>query len=215
VLRIAGFARYGLKRSLGYATANPYWRDCHGFSDEAVAKSLREILDRLPARQLNTVIDHGCGDGLMVPALRKIASTVVGIDVLPEARAVDRYIRVDTSSPDLSGILDCAVDAIFVLHYVGFSPGATWRAYLSPHNERLATYLEPHNFARIVAPGGFLILSEWEAEPEVRWSKVSIDEANERAAEVYDPLPVLPGFRLAACGFTRAIRSPFVAYLKV
>ena len=147
-------------------------------------------------------------------ALRAIAEQVWGIDLVhpDQVRNVDRYIRVEPGDEScLAPIGDAEIDAVFVLNYAGFAPFSTWRAYFSPFNDRLAVYLQPQNFLRIIADGGFLIFSEWEAEPEARWGKASLAEIDLRAAAEYDP-PALAGFELVTCGFARSTCSPFVVY---
>ncbi len=206
--------RYARLRLSGHSSANLHWKDYHGSTRSALVRTLNDITSKLPKGRWKTVIDHGCGFGRNALALRSIAERVWGIDVLqPDSvRNVDRYIRVEPGDDNcLAAIGDGEIDAVFVLYYSGFSPLSTWRAYLSQFNDRLAVYLQPRNFPRIIAKGEFLIFSEWEAEPEVRWGKASLAEIDRRSAAEYDP-PSLEGFELITCGFAKSTRSPFVVY---
>jgi hypothetical protein len=209
-------ARHAMKRVRGFECANFYLRDFARHSSSVAA--LKQIVDRLPGapKKWNVVIDQGCGEGFKVKALRNFADSVWGIDILPGvAPHVDRYFCVDPNDVSCTKqIGDAQVDVIFVINYAGFSSHSTWRACLSEHNDRLAHYMLPQNFPRIIPKGGYLIFNEWEARPEERWGKTPLDEIDRRAAEEYDP-PTLSGFELVACGFARATRSPFVAYRRI
>lgn len=211
------FLRYPLLRAQGFGSANPHWQDYTAFPTSTLVASIAEMTAKLPERRWKTAIDHGCGTGDKAPALRSIADQVWGVDVLSAQGVsnVDRYIRVPIGTPaPLATIDDGTVDVVFIFNYAGLRSTSTWRAYFSPANDRLAVYLEPQNFPRIIPKGGYLMVSEWEAAPEERWGKASLAEIDSRARAAYDP-PELPGFELAACGFTAAGRAPYVIYRRV
>src|ERR1700712_5708326 len=156
-----------IKRAQGFECANIHFKDYNAFTTSTIVSTLRQIVSRLPGapQKWNVVIDHGCGDGDKVQSLRNFANSVWGIAILPQApRLVDRYFCVDPNDIACTEqINDAEVDVTFVINYIGFAPHSTWRVYFSEHNERLAHYLLPQNFPRIIKKGGYLILSEWEA----------------------------------------------------
>jgi hypothetical protein len=212
--RTVSLIRYASQRTRGYRSANPYWKHHEMAATAALTGTIEEIVGRLPESRWKTVTELNCGRGRNVPALRPHAEQVWGVDVLPPELVgnVDRYICAEPGDDcSLSRIGDDEIDATFVLNCTGFGPSSTWRAYFSPFNERFAPYLEPQNLPRALAKGGLLIACEWEAEPEARWGRTSLDEIGRRAAAEYDP-PSLEGFELVACGFARSTRSPFVVY---
>jgi len=211
------FVRYPSQRIRGFASANPNWKDYTAISTTTLARAIAEITASLPERRWKTVIDHGCGSGRKALALRSIADHVWGIDILPAdgVSHVDRYIRVAIGDPNCcSPIKDDEIDVVFIYNYTGFRAATTWRTYFSPANDRISVYLEPQNFPRIIRKGGYLMISEWEAEPEARWGKAPIAEIVARAPAEYDP-PPLPGFELVASGFSKAGRAPYVVYRRV
>jgi SAM-dependent methyltransferase len=205
--------RYPLLRLRGYASANPlhdaWWHN----PDWRIRAALAEILKTAGVERFDIVIEQGCGTRRhTTPALRSFANEVWGLDIIPreQVRGPERYIRVDPARADLMWeIADASVDAIVLLQYIGFHPHSTWRPYFDSTNTRLAPYLNARNFHRVLKSGGYLIIVEWEARPEQRWGKASVEEISRRSAVKYDP-PDLPQFALVSCGVVRC--SPFVVY---
>jgi SAM-dependent methyltransferase len=205
--------RYPLLRLRGYASANPlhdaWWRN----PAWRIRAEIAEILKTAGVAHFDVMLEQGCGTRRhTTPALRGFAKEVWGVDIMARdwVRGADRYIRVDPARADpLWEIADASVDAIVLLQYIGFHPHSTWRAYFDPTNTRLAPYLNERNFLRVLKPGGYFIVVEWEARPEQRWGRASVEDIARRSAANYDP-PDLPHFTLVSCGVSR--RSPFVVY---
>ncbi len=145
-----------------------------------------------------------------------MARQIHGVDIIDAAMVsgVDNYLKVIPGDSNcLEPIPAASIEAVFVLFYCGFQPHSKWRSYVS-HNDRLEAYLEPRNFLRVISPGGYLIVCEWEAAPEKRWDKASLSTIDQRASIEYDP-PEIAGFELVLCGFAKATRSPFVVYRRI
>ena len=115
------------------------------------------VLDRAGLREGETLLDVGCGEGLIgFGALERGAGTVVFSDVstdlldfcreaATELGVLDRCRFVEASAEDLSAVEDESVDV------------ATTRSVLIYVSEKAAALRE---FARVLRPGGRISLSE-------------------------------------------------------
>jgi hypothetical protein len=207
--------RYLRLRAAGYRSVNFGWRDYGWQTHSKLCQVVREIFDRANLPHFDVILEHGCGTRRRTtPGLREFAGEIWGTDLFSadEVQGGDRYFKIDINRLDrLHELPDHAVDAILIINYIGMHPHTTWHAYFSEHNERLAPYMESVNFPRVLRSRGYLICCEWEAEPEARWGKSTLDEINRRSNEKYLP-PPLPNYELIACGFSTKGLCPFVVY---
>lgn len=208
-------SRYLKLRAQGYASANYGWRDYGRQRASQVRDTVREVFDRAGLPHFDVILEQGCGPRYRTtPGLREFANEIWGTDVLPREEILtdDRYILIDVNRPDcLHEVADNSVDAVLIINYTGMHPHSTWPMYFAEYNDRLWPYMQPQNFPRVLRPRGYLVCMEWEAEPEARWGKASLDEIDRRSDDSYKP-PQLPGYELVASGFSRAGLCPFVVY---
>jgi SAM-dependent methyltransferase len=124
---------------------------------EKLARTRDEVLDRAELREGETLLDVGCGEGLIgFGALERGAGTVIFSDIsadlldlcrdaAKELGALDRCRFIDASAQDLGPIEDGSVDVV------------TTRSVLIYVQDKARAFTE---FARVLRPGGRI--SIWE-----------------------------------------------------
>jgi SAM-dependent methyltransferase len=192
-------------------------------------KALEEIVQvsniQLPFENL---IEHGCGNGYHYSKMLKQFTThLIGVDIVEKevVQNVDEYIKVSTSLEDnyFKTKENNSVDAVVVLASVGMglkaNPGkpnkAQWEEYLLDYSSRQGRYFSPANYPRLLKPGGYLIVLEWEAFPELRFGKKINCKEVALTLDKYYPHPQIEQFQLIAKGFSSEKIGPYVVYKKL
>jgi hypothetical protein len=208
-------ARARRLRAEGFHVVNPYFEEYGAIRGRALRDGLAEILQPLVgSERVGVLLEIGCGDGRRVtPVLKAFAREVWGVDLLPSdaVTGCDQYFVAapNEGASALRSIADNTVDLVLVLNLTGLHPGTRWSDYTDPANDRLSSYLGDDGFARIVRPGGHLVLIEWEAQPEQRVGRRTLAEVNAEIAELYGTANVT-AFRHVRQGFAERLASPYV-----
>lgn len=212
------FAANRLKaRREGYSVVNPWRADYTHLRGRYLENAIREVIGPfLPRGRVGAILDIGCGDGQRVaPALKAFADRVVGIDLFaPEQVSnCDQYIRADLARPEalLESLPDRSIDVAMVFNFTGMHPTSTWQPYFSPTNDRLWPYLQHTNLPRVLTANGLLVVIEWEAYPEKRVGRRTLDEVNRDYAALYAPVDVA-GFERVGQGFSPRLFSPYIVF---
>lgn len=220
-------ARHIGLRARGYRTTNPVCRNWENYPPSKMRGALEFIFEQANIRlAVDTLIDHACGNGHYANELRKYARRLIGVDILPpeSVSGYDRYIQAPTRlMPSyLDDFADGSVDLVLVvgstgMHVDGKHDAAPhcgdWQDYFSKTTERQGRYLTPNNYPRVLKPGGYLVIQEWEAYPVRRVGRIAPDEVARRIDEFY-PHSEIPGFTMVAKGISPYRIGPYIVYRK-
>jgi SAM-dependent methyltransferase len=167
---------------------------------EGLAKVRDRVLDRADLRAGETVLDVGCGDGLIaLGALERGAGRVIFSDVSEDLLDVCRELAagdpraefVRARAEDLAGIADASVDV------------ATTRSVLIYVADKARAFAE---FRRVLKPGGRLSVFEpinsfGHPEPDGRWLGIDVGELWPLASRVRDRFDAMAGDASAMLDF--------------
>lgn len=167
------------------AWAGSYDDDLAAWSYRAPAVVAEAVTSRVP--DAGSVLDVGCGTGLVGTALRERGCTarITGLDISPAsldvARATGAYdevARADLQQP--LEVADDGVDALVCAGVMTYLPDvdAVWR-----------------EFARVVRPGGVVVVTQREDLWEPRGCRDVVDRLAAEGvwtADVDGPAPYLP-----------------------
>ena len=218
-----------VKRLSGYYIINPYESSWTKFPAHRMKYALEEIVRaskiQLPFEKL---IEHGCGNGKhYAKMLKQFTRHLIGVDIMEEklVENTDEYYKVSENIEDnyFKTIESNSIEAVVVLASVGMNMkaiegqphSAQWIEYLGNYKNRQGRYFSPNNYPRIIKPGGYLIVLEWEAFPELRFGKHIKREEIESHLDKYYPHPQIEQFQFIAKGFSSEQIGPFIVYQKM
>jgi len=113
------------------------------------------------------VLDVGCGAGLLCEPLARLGGTVTGVDATPEnvavakAHAAKSGLAIDYRAGSVEGLQDAPFDLVTCMEVI-------------EHVEAPASFVA--HLARMVAPGGLLILSTPNRTARSRLAMITIGE---------------------------------------
>ncbi|MHB8258790.1 MAG: class I SAM-dependent methyltransferase [Bacteroidia bacterium] len=218
-----------LKLLQGYYIVNPYGKWWSVFPSHRMKIALEEIIQvsniQLPFEKL---IEHGCGNGFHYSKMLKQFTThLIGVDIVEKeaVQNVDDYIKVSTNLQDeyFKTIESNSIDAVVILASVGINLNAIadkphkaqWVEYLLDYTSRQGRYFSSANYLRLLKPGGYLIVLEWEAFPELRFGKNVNSKQVALTIDKYYPHPEIEQFQLIAKGFSSEKIGPYIVYKKL
>jgi SAM-dependent methyltransferase len=155
----------------------------HRFFGTLTARVIEQLLDAAKVERGRRVLDVASGPGYVAAACAVRGADVVGVDVAGEMVALARRLRPEIDFrqadaerlPFADGAFDAVVANFFILH-VG-------------RPEQAAVEL-----ARVLAPGGRLALSTWDAPERARLQGVFVDAVAEVGAQPPPHIPPGPSF---------------------
>lgn len=220
-------ARHIGLRARGYRTTNPVCRNWENYPPRKMRAAIDFVLKQADIdTPVDTLVDHGCGDGHYASALRHYARRLIGVDILnpSQVSGYDQYIQASTAQGlnYLKALPDNSVDIVLVIASVGMNAlgkhdeaphCGDWQDYFSNTTGRQGRYFTPDNYPRVVNHGGYIVVQEWEAYPEQRVGKLSPEEVISHIDEFY-PHSEIPGFTMTAKGLSPYRIGPFIAYRK-
>jgi SAM-dependent methyltransferase len=155
----------------------------HRFFGTLTARVIEQLLDAAKVERGRRVLDVASGPGYVAAACAVRGADVVGVDAAGEMVALARRLRPEIDFrqadaerlPFADGAFDAVVANFFILH-VG-------------RPEQAAVEL-----ARVLAPGGRLALSTWDAPERARLQGVFVDAVAEVGAQPPPHIPPGPSF---------------------
>lgn len=179
---------------------------------------LATIFSELGVGKFDVVVDHGCGDGTHYSGMLKaFANEVYGVDILEEnaIHHLDQYFQVPTDLREsyFDRVPDNTVDCVTVLSSMGLSPNHDFVANFLYKDSRQGRYFTAGNYPRILKPDGYIVIVEWEARPEKRFGRKTVDFARKHIKQFY-PCSEIPGCEVALQGFSHLCNGPYLVYRK-
>lgn len=185
--------RYPLHKMSGYKVVNRYCKHWGVYPHQEMSSTVDEILRSIQVERFNKVLEVGCGDGTHYSEMvKQYCDTLYGMDIIEHGEvrgAVDKYIQVPLTLQEsyLDDIKNDELDCVLILSFIGLNPQRDWREYLNGDTgSRHGRYFTDANFLRVLKPGGYIIIAEWEAFPEKRVGKQSF-EAIKKEVDTYYP----------------------------
>ena len=191
-----------------------------GSPDEKMTQLIDDIFHKVGITSFDTVINHGCGNRSHYNAtLRNYGSKLIGVDIYDrvEVGVFDDYVKVPQEIIDsyFGNIKSNTIDCVFMFSIYGLHHDGNWESYfLITPDDRVARYFTEQNYPRIIKSGGYVLIVEWEPEPEKRLGKASYNYVNANIEQYY-PGVNLPGFEIIAKGFSTQLTGPYILYRKL
>jgi|GEM_PF-5631777 len=178
-------------------------------------EGMAPLLKGLGLPRFDVAMEFACGDEHFTPLVREFANEIIGVDIIDSAPHVDRYIKVPMDIQDtyLDELESGSVDAIFSLHVMGVGYDikrrvnyGDWPPFFLDKHHRVGRYYA--DFVRVLKPGGYFVLVEWENYPDMR-GECSVEYINSHYDEFYT-VPELAEFDVVARGFRTDCTGPYL-----